>query len=873
MKATLLFLALSLNDPTAWKTATSEGVTAELRSDASALRLDFDFHGGAGYAIARRPVELELPGNFEVSFRVRGQGPANNLEIKLVDPSGDNVWWSVRREFRFPETWQPITLKRRHFSFAWGPAGGGEVRKVGAFEIAVSAGDGGKGTLWIEGLEIREIPPDPPKGKPSLADGDPPNEVVRELAREARRGDYPRAWRDEQTYWTVLGTDGGKEEALLSEDGALELHRGGPSVEPFLIDGERRIGWADVRIAQSLADGDLPIPTVRWELDGLSMEVTAFAAAEAEPSRVLARYRVSSSQARRVRLLLAVRPLQVNPPWQFLNVPGGVSPISRLRFDGKKVEIDGGRTVRTVTPGARFTGFPEMGDERREIADPQGMAAGALVYDLDLPAGGFRDVVIDFPLAAQGQVGERSGFDDALAATRRFWRGRLDGVTFAVPPAAEDAVRTLRTAIAHLLIHRDGPALQPGARAYERAWIRDGALISDAFLRLGLDTPVREFTTWYAPFQFASGKVPCCVDRRGADPVSEHDSHGQLIYLIADLYRYTGDRGLVEKLWPHVERTVAYLDTLRQERRTAEYETPAKRIFYGLLPESISHEGYSAKPMHSYWDDFFADKGLRDAVYLAREAGRAETAKKWQAIADEFAQDLQASVRRVIAERRLDFVPGCAELGDFDATSTAIALSPTGAARLLPAEVLRQTFARYLDSARRRARGELDWKDYTPYELRNLGALLRLGQAAEAQELLRFFLADRRPAAWNQWAEVVWKDPRAPKFIGDMPHGWVAAEYLRAFLDLIAYERADGALVLGAGLPDDWIRGEGFTVRGLRTPYGRLDLTVKTEDGGTRYRIGGDLRLPPGGIVLVRGDREQRVERLPADVMLAPYID
>ena len=36
----------------------------------------------------------------------------------------------------------------------------------------------------------------------------------------------------------------------------------------------------------------------------------------------------------------------------------------------------------------------------------------------------------------------------------------------------------------------------------------------------------------------------------------------------------------------------------------------AKRLFFGLLPESISHEGYSSKPMHSYWDDFFALQGL-----------------------------------------------------------------------------------------------------------------------------------------------------------------------------------------------------------------------------------------------------------------------
>jgi hypothetical protein len=34
--------------------------------------------------------------------------------------------------------------------------------------------------------------------------------------------------------------------------------------------------------------------------------------------------------------------------------------------------------------------------------------------------------------------------------------------------------RTLRTALGHILVNRSGPALQPGARAYARSWIRTG---------------------------------------------------------------------------------------------------------------------------------------------------------------------------------------------------------------------------------------------------------------------------------------------------------------------------------------------------------------------------------------------------------------
>ena len=86
---------------------------------------------------------------------------------------------------------------------------------------------------------------------------------------------------------------------------------------------------------------------------------------------------------------------------------------------------------------------------------------------------------------------------------------------------------------------------------------------------------------------------------------------------------------------------------------------------------------------------------------------------------------------------------------------------------------------------------------YTPYEIRIIGALVRFGQRDAALELLKFFLSDRRPPPWNQWPEIAWRDHKAPAHIGDIPHTWIAAEYVLAVRTLIAYEReADQCLVL-----------------------------------------------------------------------------
>jgi hypothetical protein len=421
-----------------------------------------------------------------------------------------------------------------------------------------------------------------------------------------------------------------------------------------------------------------------------------------------------------------------------------------------------------------------------------------------------------------------------------------------VPPAAQPLIDTLRTALAHVLINRDGPALQPGSRAYERSWIRDGALTSEALLRLGHEDVVRNFLRWYAPYQFRNGKVPCCVDARGADPVPENDSHGEFIFLVSETYRYTQDRSLLEAMQAHVEAAAGYMELLRQSERSAANLAPERRAFYGLLPASISHEGYAAKPMHSYWDDFWALKGYKDAVAIATLLGHQEAAARLAQQRDEFRQDVYASLAASTAAHGISYLPGSAELGDFDATSTTIALAPAGEQAHLPQELLLATFERYWQAFVARRDGETLWDDYTPYELRTVGTFVRLGWRQRAQELLAFFFTDQRPPGWNQWAEVVGRELRKPRFVGDMPHGWVASDFIRSALDLFVYEReADSALVLAAALPRQWLEGEGVAVENLRTPYGRLSYSLQSQGRRLTLRVAAGVQPPPGGLVFI----------------------
>jgi hypothetical protein len=193
-------------------------------------------------------------------------------------------------------------------------------------------------------------------------------------------------------------------------------------------------------------------------------------------------------------------------------------------------------------------------------------------------------------------------------------------------------------------------------------------------------------------------------------------------------------------------------------------------------------------------------------------------------------------------------------LADIDPAATANAIALLDEALELPAAALERTFDEYLSNLAKRRSDKIDWSNYSPYELRIIRALVRLGRRQSAFDLAQFFLSDRRPLAWNQWSEIAWRDPRSPGHIGDMPHTWIAAEFVLAFRSMLAFEReTDDALVVAAGVPAEWLDDkDGVGVHDLPTWYGTLGFTM------TRARdvidleitLTGDVTMPAGWIVV-----------------------
>jgi hypothetical protein len=717
--------------------------------------------------------------------------------------------------------------------------------------------------------------------------GDSANAMLARVASSYPRGGFPRSLHGEQIYWTVAGVPGDHHEVLVSEDGQIELAKSTFMIEPFVLlesqNGVLTQTWENSKTTREQAEKVLPLPIVTRRADPITMRITTLTEGAPTDSAVIICYELTNTSAAPVKgtLHLALRPLQVLPPWHELNITGGAGNIHRLAIEASDVLVNGEHRVTFHAKPDRvgLTTFAEapcaplapVAAGAAELNDSTGLATAVTAFDFTLGADKSQRWWVTMPLHgsispkryAAAAAGPDEYFRKVSQSIAGTWVKILARTKFQVPPEVQPLVNTWYSTTANVLINMDGQAIQPGSRTYERSWMRDGCLTSSALLEAGYPEVVKSYLAWYSGFQYDFGKVPCVVDRRGPDPVDENDSTGQFIFALMNYYRYTGDEKFLRAQFPRINKAVEYIQYMRAMRMTKEFEAdstttrqePGKpavpsHAFYGLVPQSISHEGYSAKPMHSYWDCFFTLRGLKDAVEVANSLGETAAAERWTKVRDEFARDLAASIELTRATHGISYIPGCVELGDFDSTSTTVAIWPAQAESILQAEALNATFDRYWKEFKsRRDEPATAGEAFTPYELRHVGALIRMGRKNQALDAMDWYLKQQRPAGWHQWQEVVWKDERTPRFIGDSPHTWCGSDFMNSFRTIFIYEReADASLVLFAGVPESWVRDKGVAFENLPTPHGKVSARVIRDSKTFTISIVGDAKAPKGGI-------------------------
>lgn len=806
--------------------------------------------------------EIKLKSSEDVPLVVVSSG--NSAQVSnIMDGDITTCWTTSEGGYQ----WVAIDLKKVKpvggFQLNWGK------NYAADYEIVVSGDNtnwkqvykskkpnGGKDLIYINPVDVRfiKIKCNKPsakgyslcevfiKGKNEHAT---PQKYYEVLAEESLPGYFPKWLYKKQEYWTVVGVDADVNESLISENGTIEPYKNGFSIMPFIYIDNKLITAYDCKVDQKLKKNYLPIASVVWDYNGLKLEQTLFAHGEKGAPVTYAWYKLKNdtSSTKKGKVYLAIRPVQLNPPWQY----GGMSEISnidcKINNDPAVIRIDG-KDALIILSKPKNAGVIKSQDGeiidyiskgklplKKTTFDAKKLATAAVCFEFNLAAGKARDIFFYMPRKYTSELQNikiadaSTYYNKILSETINYWDNKLSKITIDIPQ--KEVVDVFKSNIIYLLINRDDFALQPGARNYERSWIRDGAVMAAALLRAGYFDEVRQYLDWISTCQKPDGELPCILERNGqmpgwAETWTEWDGQGAYVFAISEYYRFTKDKKFLEDKFDSVLKALKFTENLRKQRLTPQYENT---YFYGILPESNSHEGYFPA-QHSLWDDFWTLKGLKEGQYIAKELGREDQIAWMKKEENDLRKNLINNIKLIQEKRGIKNIPGCFEKADFDATSTAISVWPAEEDSYLMDIGLMYTLDTYYKDTLLPRLPEGAKSAYTPYEIRTATAYLMLGEKEKALIMMNYFLRDRRPLNWNHWGEVVHDLIERPQYIGDMPHTWIGAICANFIRSLFVYER-DDTLYLAAGIDDNWLEDNQITVKNLPTYYGNISYSLK----------------------------------------------
>lgn len=293
-----------------------------------------------------------------------------------------------------------------------------------------------------------------------------------------------------------------------------------------------------------------------------------------------------------------------------------------------------------------------------EIASPD--KGAAVQYDFTVAPGTTR--VFQFKMPAVPTLLSKTpviasiveaSYDDYRAKTIAFWKAEVAKADhFSVDDPK--VMNTFRTSLVNDLIAREE---SESGRVYQRVnrihynyfWVRDGSYFVRMYDMVGRPDLARATLDAFLAWQdgkpvgfFKPGTPQPSPDARES---VQADYWGQVLWAFGAHIRTTGDRALLEEIYPllgpHIDEFVAKCATDPR----------------GLWPVAGPYDNEAING-HYTGHSFWALLGLRYAVYLANTMGRPVDAARWQKIHDDYETNFLKQLRALAAQADGYIPPG-----------------------------------------------------------------------------------------------------------------------------------------------------------------------------------------------------------------------
>lgn len=123
--------------------------------------------------------------------------------------------------------------------------------------------------------------------------------------------------------------------------------------------------------------------------------------------------------------------------------------------------------------------------------------------------------------------------------------------------------------------------------------------------------------------------------------------NGALLFALGQHYRISQHLDWFKKVTPKMIKSCEWIS--RNRATTKVLKDGTKPLTYGLLPAGPSYCDHQ-KPVYSYYSDTYNWLGMREAGLAFKEAGMVREGEKWLKEADDYRNDIQASMEKATVD-------------------------------------------------------------------------------------------------------------------------------------------------------------------------------------------------------------------------------
>lgn len=519
-----------------------------------------------------------------------------------------------------------------------------------------------------------------------------------------------------------------------------------------------------------------------------------------------------------------------------------------VSVDGRTVTIDGSRRFVVSLPVERVRG--NLADFKTVIE----------LSPVEIPAGGERTVVgvydnglasglVEQLLADAGQC--VASIPDDYSRVCDYWENET-GIPYGHIQVPDKEIQNLIDASVRGIWQAreiiDGHiSLQVGPTCYRGLWIVDGAFLSEVSAMLGSGKDARDGIEYSLSFQNENGGFA------KLNPTFWKEN-GLILWTSVRHAMLTQDKDWLESRWNRLIKTVDFVKSLRSA--TYENDIPEDD---GLIPPGYIDGGLvGGKDVPEYSNILWNLAGLKSMVMAAEWLGKADDAAVLNEEYDDFLSTFRKAAQRDLAtdsfgNRYLNNImrPEQRDLPQRAQWTFCQSVYPgqifeVGDPIVLGTMNMLETTLQ---------EGVVMGTGWIPEGIWNYfasfygHAWLWNGRGDKAADALYAF-------ANHASTMYAWREEHNPRdlhdrYVGDMPHNWSGAEFIRLASHLLQIDRGS-CLHLLEGIPEEWL-GPGMRteVRDMATPFGPLSFTLAVDsDGKTARMTVGSLSDNCSGIVV-----------------------